>query len=78
MLFDQISFEYNLVLRNNRNCDFYYAVMYMNDVKEFEVCQFKEEMYFSNSVTSLVYSEDIKKKISSRGNLESLMFLKSI
>ena len=33
--------------------------MYMNDVKEFEVCEFKEEMYFSNSVTSLVYSQDI-------------------
>ena len=54
--------------------------MYMNDVKEFEVCGFKEKMYFSNSVTSLVYSQDIilVKKISSRGNLESLMFLKSI
>ena len=33
--------------------------MYMNDVKGFEVCGFKDEMYFSNSVTSLVYRQDM-------------------
>lgn len=54
--------------------------MYMNDVKEFEVCGFEEEIYLSNSINSLVYSWDIilVKQISIRGNLESIMFLKSI
>ena len=52
----------------------------MNEVKDFEVCGFKEQIYFSNSITSLVYSQDniVVKKISSRGNLESLMFFKLI
>ena len=54
--------------------------MHMNDVKDFEVCGFKEEIHFSYSITSLLYSQDniVVKKISSKGNLESLMFLKSI
>lgn len=52
----------------------------MDDVKEFEVFGFEEEIYLSNSITSLVYSWDIilVKQISIRGNLESIMFLKSI
>ena len=57
--------------------------MYMNDVKEFKVKYvdmwiygFDEEMYFSNSATSLVYSQHII--LVKRGNLKSLMFLKSI
>ena len=31
----------------------------MNDVKEFEVCGFKVEMYFSDSATSLVHSQTL-------------------
>ena len=54
--------------------------MYVNDVKDFEVCGFKEEMHFSYSITRLAYIQDniVVKKISSKGNRESLMFLKYI